>query len=140
MAVDVYRPLHQIEVAFNCRDQIDPRRPGNQVRDGPRASRPEAGGLSRSIARAARRCSVLHGDMHLHNARIKICNRRPVGCRPLMAAVSPCFAFRLTIPSDYMLLLSTLAGSAPATRRASHQTHLRIHTGAAISCWPEEAG
>src|SRR6478752_117091 len=39
-----------------------------------------------------------------------------------------------------MLLLSTLAGSAPATRRASHQTHLRIHTGAAISCWPEEAG
>ena len=47
---------------------------------------------------------------------------------------------QITIASDDMLLLSTLAGSAPATRQASHQTHLRIHTGAAISCWPEEAG
>jgi hypothetical protein len=44
-AVDVYRPLREIEVAFNGRDQVDLRQPGKPVSQGLRTLRPEIGGL-----------------------------------------------------------------------------------------------
>src|SRR6185437_12198323 len=60
-AVDVYRLLHEIEVPFNGRDQVDLRQPGKPVGQGPRALRPEIGGLVHRTAGSARRGAVLPG-------------------------------------------------------------------------------
>ena len=60
-AVDAYRALHEIEVPFNGRDQVDLRKPGKPASQGPRALRPEIGGLVHRAARSARRGAVLPG-------------------------------------------------------------------------------
>ena len=67
-AVDVHHPVHKVEVAFDGRDQVELRQPGNKAGQALCALRPQVCGLVRRVASLARRIAVVPGHAgHEHS-------------------------------------------------------------------------